>query len=353
MNIKGILIFILLISNFIVRAHDFSVDIDGQLFFFNILNPEKKTAFLTYKDNIPGEGYGNISGKIIIPSRVYYNDIEYKVDAIGIKAFSGATNLEAISLPAGLRMIGDLAFENCVSLTNVIFPGNEVSIASNTFYNCKSIENISFGSDWDAINLSFFKWSDNLKYINIPAKVGMAYGFHYLKNLESIMVDPNNDKYKSIDGILYSKDGKYLINCPRGYNGKVTIVSGTEKVTQGAFTECVKITELDIPNSLMYMSFMETSYMKSLASIIMRPSYPFLNAEINGVYKFLLQVANTDVKIKVLSSSFDNYINARATDPGNYSVPREYNKSKKVIDTFFVNNKQIPPLENFISVNHF
>lgn len=76
------------------------------------------------------------------------------------------------------------------------------------------------------------------------------YHFNGLKDLSVILVDDANTKYCSIDGILYSKDKKTLLKCPRGYEGKIIIPDGVEVIDDMAFYLCYKITEATIPDSV-------------------------------------------------------------------------------------------------------
>lgn len=58
-------------------------------------------------------------------------------------------------------------------------------------------------------------------------------------SLEWIEVAPDNPNYTSIDGMLYTKDGKELICCPTNLkceSGTLFIPEGTERVCQRAFT---------------------------------------------------------------------------------------------------------------------
>ena len=62
----------------------------------------------------------------------------------------------------------------------------------------------------------------------IPASVtsirhnslGGHYYYGFTNRLERITVEDGNSRYKSIDGCLYTKDGKTFIKCPAGYKGK-------------------------------------------------------------------------------------------------------------------------------------
>ncbi len=74
--------------------------------------------------------------------------------------------------------------------------------------------------------------------------------FDSMIEVSAIIVDENNKKFSSIDGILYSKDKKTLIKCPRGYMGEVNIPDGVEVIHSQSFYCCDNITEITIPNSV-------------------------------------------------------------------------------------------------------
>jgi hypothetical protein len=65
-------------------------------------------------------------------------------------------------------------------------------------------------------------------------------------DLTSITVDSGNASYKDIDGVLFSKDGKTLIQYPRGRTGAYTVPDGTERIGDSAFYYCTGLTSVVI-----------------------------------------------------------------------------------------------------------
>ena len=55
--------------------------------------------------------------KVIIPSAITYNGKTYKVTAIEGWAFCGCSSLTSVSIPKGVKSIGESAFEGCTNLT--------------------------------------------------------------------------------------------------------------------------------------------------------------------------------------------------------------------------------------------
>lgn len=67
--------------------------------------------------------------------------------------------------------------------------------------------------------------------------------------LQNITVDEGSKSYKTVDGILYSQDGKTLIMCPKD-NANPHINEGTETIYAMAFIECENLRDLNIPDSV-------------------------------------------------------------------------------------------------------
>ena len=83
--------------------------------------------------------------------------------------------------------------------------------------------------------------SKNVEQINVNM---------YAKALEQITVSPENQNLKAEDGILYSKDGKSVLYCPKAKKGTVTICSGTAIIGASSFELCKGITEIKIPSTV-------------------------------------------------------------------------------------------------------
>lgn len=346
MNIKNAIAGVFLMASLGVNAHDFTATVNGQRLYFDITNQAKRTVAVTYNGSIAEKKVNSITGIIEIPSKVQHNNVVYNVTAINPKAFAGAKRLKGIVLPPNVEAIGDFAFERCDSLASIVFPGNPITLGQGVFYGCRSISDVSFGSDWDYIDFTMFRWSDNLTNISIPAKVKKVHGVKKLKNLAVIVVDPNNTTFASYDGMLYSKDGKTLYACPRAYNRPVKIYEGTEMITSGALIDCREVTYVDFPASLKSLSFRETSRMKNLETIVMRPSVPIVTAYNGGQPRFMLQVANEKVSIVTLSSSKDAYEAMLISEAG------EYSESNSGVP-YMVTVQQIPTKKNLKVVKNF
>ena len=70
--------------------------------------------------------------------------------------------------------------------------------------------------------------------------------FHVTENIE---VDSENQYYKTIDGILYSKNGKTLLKCPNHRTEDVVIPDGVERIAPHAFESC-RFQSVSMPDTL-------------------------------------------------------------------------------------------------------
>jgi len=148
---------------------------------------------------------------------------------LGSAVFSGCSSLKAIDLPDSLTKIGNLAFTNS-GITSIIIPDKVESIGYDTFYECEFLSDIHLSKNLNSIGIRAF--------VNCPL-------------LKSITVDEENTSYKSVDGVLYSKDGKTLIYYPSGKTEtEYTILNGTEIIGSKAFICNPYIKNINIPNTV-------------------------------------------------------------------------------------------------------
>lgn len=347
MNLKkiGIIILSCILCYSYTFAHDFAVTLDGQKIYFNIKSQKNKTVEVTYNGSITDKQPTNYVGELNIPAKIRHNNTIYVVTGINAKSFSGADKLTGVVIPMGVTYIGDFAFEGCTSLTKIVFPGNHVKFGQGVFFKCNKIQNVSFGSDWDEIDFKMFRWSDSLTTVSIPAKTEKIKNMKSLKHLETISVDINNQKFSSINGVLYDKNQKILYGCPRAYKGELKVSAQTNKITKGALIDCIGITKIDLPDSITSMSFRELSRMPNLEEIIFRGMSPIKTAQNNGNEVFLLQVENANVKISVPKNARNEFKNTMIQQTGEYTELDDETP-------YFVEKEKMPNIKNIKGIKN-
>ena len=147
-----------------------------------------------------------------------------------IKEASHKVKLD-MSGATGLSSLSEQAFVGCAKLQGIILPEGIASIGKQAFSVCDALESVSLPASVTSIGRDAFDSS----------------------NLSSINVAQGNALYSSVDGVLFSKDKKTLIICPKGKSGSFAIPSGVKVIGQSVFRECSNLTSLALPDSVTIM----------------------------------------------------------------------------------------------------
>ena len=242
--------------------------------------------FKVSENNVLTKVTGNYAN-IAIP-----NTVEYILDQL----FYENNNLESVIMPNSVLKIYDMAFYRCVNLEHVVLSNRLTYIGGRSFCGCEKLEHITFfeglkeigsAAFWGCQKLAEISLPEGLEWIGddafgecslssvrIPSSVKSvgtnAFACDSFVNFE---VDENNPWLKSINGILYSKDGKTLIRYAMGKNEETFVIPNTvtrigvdafrwcnltniilpntiTDIYTGAFSGCKKLQRLEIPSSV-------------------------------------------------------------------------------------------------------
>ena len=83
----------------------------------------------------------------------------------------------------------------------------------------------------------------------ITSDIYFTRGLMELCMLKDVLICDENPAYKTVDGIVYSKDGSKLLFCPSGMTGHVRVLNGTKIIFKNSFTSS-QISEITIPDSV-------------------------------------------------------------------------------------------------------
>lgn len=148
-------------------------------------------------------------------------------------------------IPEGVTILDELCFNYCVGVTELVLP-NSYIINSELPKSTKKL----YGDTY------YYALNKYTSYINQDANT-LSVAIYTWHTLQNVTCKEDNPNYKSINGLVYSKDGKslwYLSDCK---TGAITIADGTERIEHGAlFVQSktrIKATSLYIPASVTYI----------------------------------------------------------------------------------------------------
>ena len=242
---------------------------------------------ITKIDDTTFYGCANLSS-VIIPDTVTY---------IGNTAFRKCENLAKITIPDSVTHIGGGVFAECHSLTSVTIPSSAEFIGADVFYDCRNLESITLPrtDNIDSSAYGFIEFifntgnynhssihniPESVKYVNITggSKISASdfvtsdrrspiniveikiskdvtnidvCAFKYCEKLQSIIVSDDNEVYKTVDGVLYTKDMKTLLSYPVAKSDEtLTIPEGVTSIKDYAFRDTIYLRNVTIPTSI-------------------------------------------------------------------------------------------------------
>lgn len=161
----------------------------------------------------------------------------------------------------------DVGFKNCTQLTHVSLPSSFKSIDEGVFDGCTNLIQIDIPDSVNHIGCAF-KDCKSLHSIKIPQSVTVIDPHAFLNLNIYIEVDENNGKYTSLNGSLYDKCGKTLL---KYYSSKVVedvvIDSKIEKIGECAFSGCITVKAINIPDSVKHIGALAFSQCVNLQEI--------------------------------------------------------------------------------------
>ena len=175
------------------------------------------------------------------------------VSSIGNAAFYNCSSLTSVTIPDSVTSIGEWAFYDCTSLTSVTIGDSVTSIGEWAFCYCTSLTSLTIPNSVTSIGYVAFAYCTSLTSVTIPhsvTSIGDA-AFGCCDALMSIVVDDDNTAYQSINGNLYSKDGKMLIAYACGKTDtSFTIPYSVTSIGNYAFCDCDTLMRVTIPDSV-------------------------------------------------------------------------------------------------------
>ena len=171
------------------------------------------------------------------------------VTTIANAAFCGCRALKSIVVPNGVKTVWNKAFYDCSSLTSIALPESLKIVGEDAFAYCRSLTSVDLPESVNKIDFGAFRNCSSLTAVFIPKRVktiGVG-AFSGCRALKSFEVDENNSRYRSVDGVLFSKNGRTLVKIPGATALETFFVSEEiNKVRFDAFDACRSIKTIDV-----------------------------------------------------------------------------------------------------------
>lgn len=252
-----------------------------------------------YTKNIPGEELASIR---CVDKETY--NIRDGVRIINNGAFLDCYKLRKLEIPSSVNFIGANAFRGCYLPDSIKLPNSLVYIGDQAFAFVRRDPNYVENKKTQYI-------------ISIPESVEIINGNPFCQNT---IIYNNSPRFKVIDNVLYSADGKTLISYCLDAE-EFIIPEGVERIGFGAFRS-TRITKVEFPQSLETIDEFAFSHTYLESSII----FPKSLKNIKGNAFWCFEVDNIDFtflsdKTDVASDAFGTcpYLNLVKVPKGSLS----------------------------------
>jgi len=309
------------------------------------VNKSGEYAFTLNKDDnyktLAVKNYRSDCENPVIPDSV--NDMPITV--ISDSAFQFKKRLKSVTLPGGITSIKNHAFCYCDKLKNIRLPKKTAKIGSWVFSGCDNLERIDvdeenenftshegvlFNKEMTAILWCPQKTSGNyiipetvitIKEDDAFSQCGKLTGLILPKNillpefitfngcekLNKFYVDDNNMMYKSIDGVLFTKNEKELLMYPQGNENKEYIIPRkTISINKFAFENCKHLENIIFPENLERIGCGAFFYCENITSLTFAENLKYIDRD--AFYKCRnLKIIKLSKKTKTDKQTFNGY----------------------------------------------
>jgi len=196
-------------------------------------------------------------------------NIPQSVRDIDYSCFESCSALKSIILPKGLKTLNHNIFWGCISIETISLPDNLERIGSCAFWFCTSLKNIQLPEGLKYLDDWAFRECNALESINVPSYCEISspgdefYQFEGCNSLINITVADDNPYHTFSEGILYNKQGDYLI---KNFSDKkiVKILERVQTIGPKSFadTRCEEVLMSDNVVKIGLMAFSNCTNLK-------------------------------------------------------------------------------------------
>lgn len=282
-------------NNFVIENSNIFETIDG------VLYSKNGEILLKYPNASHNESFNCPKSVKIIDKNAFVNVDNLKtvilpksITSIGYMAFENCARLNNINIPENinvLELINKNVFQNCPNIYMKLDAKYSKNLnyaydSKNNSYTCVKLDNcidehivvpsiyegkfvydVSIKNSLNrktkvlqflegireiSIDLSYLTNECNIEKIIIPNSAeSISILCNGCEQLTDIYVSENNKNYKSVDGVLYTKDGKSILAYPSGKKDKIyKILDGVEIIEESIFKNNSNLEKIIMPNTV-------------------------------------------------------------------------------------------------------
>lgn len=220
------------------------------------------------------KGTLTIKGKGAMPAKMKFRRnkkikkviIKKGVTSVSYEAFALCKNLNSETIPSTVKTIGIRSFYG-TKISKITVPSKTKTIGQGAFGSCKSLKTIVMPGDFklkleeDTDDKLWYVTSDQsaVDTITFNTKLKLA-NVSYL-SANNLVVAKNDPSYQSIEGVIYTKDGKGIVRVPQKrtelkikegcteFNMQSVLYNSTDSEGD-EFNNCSKLKKIVIPSSV-------------------------------------------------------------------------------------------------------
>ncbi|MBD9055415.1 MAG: leucine-rich repeat domain-containing protein [Eubacterium ventriosum] len=170
-------------------------------------------------------GVLTISGKGKMPKNMKFRGntkikkviIKKGVTSIPDNAFKSCKKLKSVSIPNTVKSVGSYSFYN-TAIENITIPKSVKTIGAGSLCNCKLLTTVTMPGKFKVYapnpekNEDIMSRYDNIKSVKLNTILDIS-NMKYFSAM-NVYTWNKDTKYKSYDGVVYSKDGKTVLGMP-------------------------------------------------------------------------------------------------------------------------------------------
>lgn len=199
---------------------------------------------------------------------------DYEYDGATVAKYLGADT--EVTLPAWVNRVGKECFTDYDKMTKLVIPDSVTTVDFGAFSNCDNLATVNMSESVRTVGSAAFSGCTDLYSISLPKSVRTIGSgvFAGCTSLASVPIAATNENYTSYDGVIYSADGKKLVQylagrpsttyqMPRSVRdieeyafwgatnlSKLSITPGVDKIPEYAFSNCKGLKHVTLPRTV-------------------------------------------------------------------------------------------------------